>query len=190
LASPLDPLRFVRDEPALAGVLLDLKLTCCPHCRRTGALIGHGLLRGYAEQASELVVRGRRVFCSDRGQRPGCGRTFSVLLSTVLYGFVVRSLTLFRFADAVLNGLTRRTAWLSTLHAVLSLSSAYRLWRRLHEAQSPLRTGLSVEVPAPVCSAREPLAQVFAHLGTVVGASDTDLLEAYQRHLQRGVFAR
>jgi hypothetical protein len=171
-------------------VLFGLKLAQCPHCRQTGALIGHGLLRGYAEQGSEVVERGRRVFCSNRGQRPGCGRTFSVLLSTVLYGFVVRTLTLYRFANAVLNGLTRRAAWLSTLIPVLSRSSAYRLWQRLHEAQSSLRTRLSGEVPAPASSAREPLAQLFAHLGAVVGAAEIDLLEAYQRHLQRDIFAR
>lgn len=180
----------MRDEPALAGVLLELKLTCCPHCRRTGALIGHGLVRGYAELGSEVMVRGRRVFCSNRGQRPGCGRTFSVLLSTVLYGFVVRTLTLFRFANAVLNGLTRRAAWLSTVSRALSRSSAYRLWQRLHEAQGTLRTRLRGEAPAPACSAREPLAQLFAHLDAVVGANETDLLGAYQRHLQRGVFAQ
>ena len=108
LASPLGPPCFVGDEPALVDVLLGLKLTCCPHCRRTAALIGHGLLRGYSEQDSKEVVRGRRVFCSNRGRRPGCGRTFSVLLSTVLYGFVVRTFTLFRFANSVLKGLTRR----------------------------------------------------------------------------------
>jgi hypothetical protein len=84
-------------------VLLGLKLAPCPHCRQTGALIGHGFLRGYAEQGSEVVVRsrGRRVFCSNREQRPGCGGTFSVLLSTVLSGFVVRTLTLLCFATAV-----------------------------------------------------------------------------------------
>lgn len=189
MALPLGRPRFVRDERALADVMLDLKLTCCPHCRRTGALIGHGFLRGYSEQGSAVVVRGRRVFCSNRGQRPGCGRTFSVLLSAVLHGFVVRTLTLFRFANAVLKGLTRRAAWLSTLSRVLSRSSAYRLWQRLHEAQSALRTRLCGEAPAPACGAREPLAQLFAHMGAVVGATAIDLLEAYQRHLQRGVFA-
>jgi hypothetical protein len=76
-------------------VLFGLKLTPCSHCRQTGALIGHGLLRGYAERSSDVVVRGRRIFCSNRDQRPGCGRTFSVLLSTVPSGFMVRTLTLF-----------------------------------------------------------------------------------------------
>ncbi|HKY36892.1 MAG TPA: hypothetical protein VJN18_13185 [Polyangiaceae bacterium] len=190
LAPPLGPPRFVRDEPALADVLLGLKLARCPHCRQCGALIGHGLLLGYAERTSEVVVRGRRVFCSNRGQRPGCGRTYSVLLSTVLYGFVVGTLTLFRFASAVMGGLTRRAAWLGAAAGALSLSSGYRLWRRLVAAQSWLRWRLCREAPAPACAARQPLAQLFGHVGVVVGTAEPDLLEALQRRLQRGLFER
>lgn len=178
----------MRDEPALADVLLGLKLAPCPHCRRSGALIGHGLLRGYAEQTSGVVVRGRRVFCSNRGLRPGCGRTFSVLLSTVLAGFVVRTLTLFRFTSAVLSGLTRRCAWLGTATGALSLSSGYRLWRRLAAAQSFLRARLCREAPAPACAARAPLAQLFAHLVAIVGDGAPCLFESFQRRLQRGLF--
>jgi hypothetical protein len=113
-----------------------------------------------------------------------------VLLSTVLGGFVIRTLTLFRFASAVLSGLTRRAAWLGVAGGALSLSSGYRLWRRLVASQSALRARLCREAPPPACAAREPLAQLFTHVGVVVGAAETDLLEAYQRRLQRGVFAR
>jgi hypothetical protein len=180
----------VRDEPALADVLLGLKLAQCPHCRQTGALIGHGFLRGYAERSSALVVRGRRVFCSNRGLRPGCGRTFSVLLSTVLAGFVVRTLTLFRFASAALSGLTRRSAWLGAAGGALSLSSGYRLWRRLSGAQSWLRARLCNAASPPACGAHEPLAQLFAHVGVVVGAAVPDVLEALQGQQQRGIFER
>jgi hypothetical protein len=190
LAPAFAPPRFVRDEPALASVLLGLKLAQCPHCRRTGALIGHGLLRGYAEQTSEVVVRGRRVFCSNRGRQPGCGRTFSVLLTTVLSGFVVRTLTLFRFASAVLSGLTRRSAWLGAAVGALSLSSGYRLWRRLGGAQSWLRARLCSVTAPPLCDAREPLGQLFAHATAVVGSATSDLLEALHRQLQRGIFER
>jgi hypothetical protein len=190
LAPPFGPPRFVRAEPALTDVLLGLKLARCPHCRRSGALIGHGMLRGYAEQTSEVVVRGRRVFCSNRGRRPGCGRTFSVLLSMVLSGFVVRTLTLFRFASAVLSGLTRRSAWLDAAAGALSTSSGYRLWRRLDGAQSWLRARLCRAATPPLCDAREPLGQLFAHATAVVGSATSDLLEALQRQLHRGIFER
>lgn len=146
-----------------------------------------------AERGSEVVVRGRRIYCSNRGQRPGCGRTFSVLLSTVLAGFVVRTATLFRFASAVLGGLTRRSAWLSTVAGALSMTSGYRLWHRLHGAQSWLRARLWGEKPAPTCAAREPLAQLWAHASVVVDAAETaetDLLQALQLRLQRGILER
>lgn len=44
-------------------------------------------------------------------------------LMTVLGGFVVRTLTLFCFAQAVLGGLTRRAAWLREVGGAFSLSS-------------------------------------------------------------------
>jgi hypothetical protein len=194
LVSPFSPPRFVSDEPALDAVLIGIKLVACPYCRQTGALIGHGFLRGYAERSSEVVVRGRRVFCSNRARRRGCGRTFSVKLAAVLCGFLVRTLTLWRFASAVVGGLTRRAAWLLAAGSALSLSSGYRLWRRLRAAQSALRARLWREQPAPSSAAHEPLAQLFAHLGVVVAAGvatvASDLFAAYQQNLQRGLFER
>jgi hypothetical protein len=180
----------VRDEAELDRMLLGIKLAACPHCQQTGTLIGHGFLRGYAERGSELVVRGRRLFCSNRGRRPGCGRTFSVMLQTVLAGFVVRTLTLWCFVQAVLGGLTLRAAWLCEAGRALSLSSGYRLWRRLGAGQSTLRALLCREAPAPASTAREPLAQLVQHLAITVGGEQVDLFAAYQSHLGRGLFDR
>lgn len=189
MASAFSAPRFARDEPALLSVLLGIKLVACPHCRRCGALIGHGLLRGYGERGSERVVRGRRFFCSNRSLRRGCGRTFSVALTTVLAGFVVRTLTLLCFTLAVLGGVTRRAAWLGEARGAFSLSSGYRLWRRLQAAQSALRARLCREAPAPACSSREPLSQLLAHFELVAAEGEADLFAAFQAHTQRGFFA-
>ena len=179
----------MRDAPALLSALFGIKLVTCPHCGRCGALIGHGFLRGYAERASEREVRGRRFFCSNRALRPGCGRTFSAVLMTVLRGFVVRTLTRLCFAQALLGGVTRRAAWLREAGGAFALSSGYRLWRRLQQAQSALRARLSREIPAPACASREPLSQLLAHFGVVIGAGgDADLFAAFQARTQRGLF--
>jgi len=145
-------------------------------------------LRGYAECGSGQVDRGRRFFCSNRALRWGCGRTFSVAMMSVLLGFVVRTLTLFRFAQAVLGGLTRRAAWLREASGAFSLSSGYRLWRRLQGAQSALRSQLSREAPAPLCAAREPLAQLLAHFAVVLGDGEPDLFASFQAHAQSAFF--
>jgi hypothetical protein len=176
-------------------MLSGVKLFGCPHCRKAETLIGHGFLPGYAERCSERVVRGRRLFCSNRGLRSGCGRTFSVKLATVFAGFMVRTLTLWCFASAVVGGLTRRAAWLCAASNGMSLSSGYRLWRRLCAAQSTLRTRLCREAPVPPCAAREPLAQLLAHLVAMIGAAVaavatevSDPFAAFQLRLQRGLF--
>jgi hypothetical protein len=183
----LGPKRFAADEAELRSVRVHLKLCPCPHCGRTGALIGHGWLRGYAEQAGVRVIRGRRVFCSNRFRRPGCGRTFSVLLGALLRGFVVRTETLFRFATEVTLGMTRKAAWHAATSGVMALSSGYRLWRRLGEAQSSLRARLCRQCPPPGCTHQEPVAGLLAHFRAAFAGADC-AFSSFQLRLQRGLF--
>jgi hypothetical protein len=184
--------QFVTSEGELELSELGIGLWSCPHCGKSGTLIGHGYLRGYSERGQGREVRGRRVFCSNRHRRVGCGRTFSVKLSTVFSGFVVRTLTLFCFATVVLGGLTRRAAWLSAACGALSLSSGYRLWRRLNAAQSVLRARLCREVPAPASTAREPLTELLTHLALAVAAgaaaATVDVFAAFQERFEQGLF--
>lgn len=143
--------------------LRSAKLRQCPHCKRSGTLIGHGYLRGYAERSTELVVRGRRLFCSDRFLGRGCGRTVAILLDHILPRHTVRATTLLDFAKAVLGGASRRAAWQTASSKVLGLTSCYRLWRLLQHAQSYLRTKLSSVTAPPASAATEPFAQLLEH---------------------------
>ena len=155
--------RFLANEAELSEASLGIKLWACPHCRRHGTLTRHGFLRGYDERGPGRVLRGRRVFCSNRYRSLGCGRTFSLLLAAVVAGFVVRAPTLFRFALGFTSGLTRKAAWLAACAGAMSLSSGYRLLRRLRNAQSALRTRLCQHCPPPACAHPEPLAALVAH---------------------------
>ena len=165
--------RIVADRRALEEACLGAKQLACPHCARTGMVIGHGLLFGYAEHDSERVVRGRRLLCSKRHLRTGCGRTFSVLLSCVIAGFSVRTRTLSRMLTAVIGSVCRKVAWeRAGTPRGLSLRSGYRLWRRLLAAQSHLRTTLSSTCPPPASSDPRPLAQLLEHLHCALGTTE------------------
>lgn len=181
------PHSFVRDLDALDEALLNAKLTPCPHCRRTGMLIGHGMLWGYAERACETVVRGRRLVCSKRGRRMGCGRTFSVRISSVIARFTVRTHTLSRMLTAVVKGSSLKAFWERELPFGLCLRSGYRLWHRLLAAHSLLRTALHSKAPVPPTDDSRPFAQLLAHLHSVLGTSDC-VLGAFQYEFQRGLF--
>lgn len=183
---------FVRDRQALDRVLEQVRHLTCPRCHRTGWLVGHGLLVGYAERGSEREVRGRRFYCSTRLARGGCGRSFSVLIATVIARFTVRAPTLSALLVAVVNGLSRKAAWEQIDPSTrgppgLSLRSGYRLWARLLAAQSRLRTLLSEIVSPPPIQDARPFAQLLVHLRSALG-EDGCPLAALQFKVQRGVF--
>lgn len=85
-------------------LLAKLKITPCPHCKITGALIKHGFLRGY-DQEHQLgkTVRAVRVFCSKRHRAIGCGRTFSVWIADKIKHLFLSADSLWQFLTAAVS---------------------------------------------------------------------------------------
>lgn len=181
--------KFVRDQQALDELLARAKQFACPQCRCVGMLVGHGQLAGYAERSTCHEVRGRRLLCSARFRRSGCGRTFSVLIATVVAGFNVRTSTLSAFLEAVVGGATRSAAWEHGHNEApgLTLRSGYRLWNRLVAAQSSIRTALCDLALPPVTTDGRPIAHVLAHLRHALAPTGC-VLAAFQLRLQRPIF--
>ena len=177
--------KYCSNESELLQYQRELKFVSCPHCGQVGFLICHGFLCGYAETGQEIAVRGRRIFCSNRYRRRGCGRTFSVLLADVLRGFVVRAGTLWRFVLGVIGGLSRKASW-ERVQTDFSLESGYRLWRRIQGAQSRIRELLCRERPPPQSFSDEPLFQLVTHLQCVF-ASDQCPFAGFQTRFQTAV---
>jgi len=176
------PPKFVSSTEQLEQCLRAAKLHQCPHCKRSGTLIGHGFLRGYAEHGSERVIRGRRLFCSDRFLQHGCGRTVAILLDTVLRAFSVRTATLFTWVMTVAAGSSIRAAWRSAAQG-FALSSAYRLWHRVLGAQSTWRTRLLTRCGPPESHSSEPFAQLLDHFWVALAPCECPF-SAFQRVLQ------
>ena len=143
--------RFYRNAEEWMAIAERLKQTPCPHCKGVGALVLHGFLRGYDESSPrQKTVRARRIFCSNRYARSGCGRTFSVWLADK-----IRRLSL--TADALWQFLQLAVAT-SILAACRDID--YRLsdrtWQRFHRKQSTIRTALCGRRPPPESPPRSP----------------------------------
>lgn len=90
--------RFCSCEEDLKRFHFQLKQTLCPYCKSIGFLNLHGYLRGYDEHdCCKMVVRGRRIFCNNRGRRTGCGRTFSILAAQIIKKFLTSAKSFWRF---------------------------------------------------------------------------------------------
>ncbi len=179
----LYPPRFVENRSSLDGLLQRLSLFSCKHCGRSGTLIGHGFMWGYADDSSACEVRGRRLFCSSRGRKGGCGRTVSVLLAEMLVGFMLRASTLWEFFCNLAEGLSVERAQPARWR--LSVRSAYRTSQRLKSAAIVWRGWLCAAQAPPTSVSPHPFAQLKAHCIAVLGSAP---LAEFQLKTNNSVF--
>lgn len=128
-------------------------------------LIRHGYLRGYDDgRPQRRTVRARRIFCSNRHRRRGCGRTFSVFCADRIRRLSLTTQRLWRFLQ---HAVADRIA--AAIHAAkchLSGRTWQRLWTRFQRGQSKIRTALLGRCPTPTLpaiSSQRPAQQTAAH---------------------------
>jgi hypothetical protein len=127
-------------------------------------------------------VRGQRVFCSNRGQCGGCGRTFSVFLAEVLPRHTLTASLVWRWLVKLLAGLSLKAA-VEKLRLPFALETIYRLRRSLCHGLDLLRTRLCREHTPPGSAHTDPLLQTVEHLQVVFPRSGCPAAD-FQLHFQ------
>jgi hypothetical protein len=158
---------FYRSDADWAALVDRLKLTPCPHCRAVGTLIRHGSLTGFDDaRPPRKALRGRRVFCSNRHRRPGCGRTVSVWRADVVRRLGLSTRAVWGFLRRAVTGTL--AAAVREAGGGRSERTLRRLWKRFDHSQSRIRTALFGRCPPPTGppnpGSRSVTAQVLAHL--------------------------
>lgn len=157
---------FYRNDAEWLALAERLKQTPCPHCKVVGTLIRHGFLYGFDDRSPQRkTVRARRIFCSNRHARPGCGHTFSVWIADKIRRLSLTTGTLWRFLKSAAEAGIRAALQAAQCH--LSDRTLQRIWKRFHLAQCRIRTALSARCRPPELPAKpspRPAAQVLAHL--------------------------
>lgn len=183
---------FYRSDEEWSALAERLKLTPCPHCHRVGALIRHGYLRGYDDSSPQRkTLRARRIFCSNRTARRGCGRTVSVWIADKIRRLSLTTRCLWRFLLRAATG--SLLAAIRATDCPLSDRTLQRLWKRFDQGQCRIRTALSARCPPPELPAtrprepaHRPAAQVLAHLQAAF--PDADCPIATFQHTMRTFF--
>ncbi len=133
----------------------------------------------------ERLVRARRVFCSNRNARRGCGRTFSVWCADKIRRLSLTTGTLWRFLTCAVAGSILAAIRVADCH--LSDRTWQRLWKRFDLGQSKIRTALAGRCPPPELPAqtahRPAAAQVLAHLQAAFPDADCPIA-AFQHALR------
>jgi hypothetical protein len=155
---------FYRTAEEWMAIAERLKQTPCPHCKGFGTLIQHGFLYGFDETSPRRkTIRARRIFCSNRNARRGCGRTFSIWLADKIRRLSLTTAGLWQFLQNAATGRIRAAIRATDCH--LSDRTWLRIWKRFDRGQSKIRTALSGRCPPPQLPAEHrPAAHVLAHL--------------------------
>ena len=177
---------FYRSEEDWVAFVERLKQTSCPHCKIVGTLIRHGVLTGFDDSNPQRqAIRARRIFCSNRYRRRGCGRTFSVWLAHTIRRQSLSARTLWWFLQRAVTGSI--AAAIRTTNCRRSERTFQRIWKRFDRAQSAIRTALLGRGPPPAFAAepfhRPVAAQVLAHLQATFPSDDCPIA-AFQQAMQ------
>jgi hypothetical protein len=129
------------------------------------------------------VQRGQRVWCSNRGQRGGCGRSFCIFLADVLPRHTVTGSELWRLLERLLGGDSIKAA-AEALGLPFALETLYPLLHRLKGRLPQVRSLLYREQKAPASSQSDPLLETVEHLRSLFPKSACPATD-FQLHFQR-----
>lgn len=158
----------------------------CNHCNRSHQLISHGFIYKKQALAEPKHAVGKRVFCSNRGPRTGCGRTMQLYLDSAVRYLHYWGRCVVSFVLALMTNVTIQQAY---QHATGTAEPrhAYRWLQKLASQLSAYRSLLHQpqwqQVDAvPRHPGRGVLAATFTALLHQFGQP---LCGCYQRQLQR-----
>jgi hypothetical protein len=129
------------------------------------------------------TTRGQRVYCSGRGKRGGCGRTFPLFFEGILPRHTFTAALLRALLSKLLAGFSIK-AGAENLALPFSLEAIYAIIRRLRRRLDVVRSLLWRERPAPPSGQTDPLLATLEHLQNVF-PQDHCVIAAFQRHFQR-----
>ena len=176
-------LSFCARPSGVERAAFSLKQSSCPHCGCVGTLNRHSHSLGNDPAVADgQIIRGQRVFCSNRGQRGGCGRTFLLCLAEVLPRHTLTASLVWQWLLKLLSGLSIKAA-VEKLRLPFALETFYRLRCKLRQRLDGLRTRLYGEPSPPASRHPDPLLQTVEHLQAAFPRNECPPVD-FQLHFQ------
>ena len=124
----------------------------CHHCRRRGQLVSHGFVYKKQHCGDPLPV-GKRIFCSNRCGRSGCGRTRRLYLKAFIPAWHYAASCLAGFVSALCTGASIAKAYCAATGAAAH-RQAYRWLDKLERRLPDYRCALSPRQEHPLTKPR------------------------------------
>jgi len=116
----------------------------CAHCLKSDQFVSHGIV--YKKRSDiQMEKVGKRIFCSNRYGRSGCGRTFQLYVASEIPDFQYGAAHLYVFIVSLLANMTIAESYFKAIKQDdLEPRNAWRWLDKLMEKLSAYRTFLKV----------------------------------------------
>ena len=101
----------------------------CDQCQASDQFVSHGFVYKYLHLGVKETV-GKRILCSDRHGKSGCGKTFRLYLAKIIPAFTYTAAHLSIFLTYLIAGFTIQQSYQSATHTEDS-RNAYRWLNKL-----------------------------------------------------------
>jgi hypothetical protein len=160
----------------------------CSHCLKSDQFVSHGIIyKQHSISYSEKV--GKRIFCSNRYGRNGCGKTFQLYIASKIPHLRYGAAELFVFIASLLANLTITESYQKATEQ-FETRNAWRWINRLMFTLTDYRSYLKVRgnppwAPLGACSHRlRHLLPTLSRLAKMAGCP----CQSYQQQRQRPFF--
>jgi hypothetical protein len=119
----------------------------CKHCQNSGQFVSHGFVFKKHYNGDKRVV-GKRLFCSNRYRRKGCGRTLRLYLSEQIPKLAYSTIELTLFLCALIAGDSIQQAYQKATHCS-DTRNAYRWLDKLERKLTDYRQHMKRSTQPP-----------------------------------------
>lgn len=181
---------YYRSLQAIEQQTRQLAFAQCVHCHQRRQLVSHGFIRK-KQVGAEPVAVGKRVFCSNRDRRTGCGRTMQLYLDVTVRYLHYAGSALVAFMLSLIGGASIHRAYLQATGCATP-RNAYRWLKRLDAQLSCYRSLLHRPVLHHLAAPNWPnrplrLQLVMSSITMLLQQFGEPLCATFQRQLQRSL---
>jgi hypothetical protein len=115
----------------------------CPNCSKNDQFVSHGFVYRQISSTQQVVV-GKRIFCTNRHGKTGCGATHRLYLTEYIPSLRYTTEHVFIFLSALMTRCTIQHAYNSAT-GTENPRNAYRWLRKLNNKLMAFRSDLSVQ---------------------------------------------
>ena len=168
--------KFFDNKDALRKFLSEIKSELCPHCLKRTYLIIHSIVYRKTINGSQLFT-GQRIFCSNRGSKKGCGKTFQLYLSVFIPKLNYSAIELNYFLSEVEENSSINESYLKATNTIDS-RNAYRWLSRIKQKIFELRS-FSYKLFHPIrkAASKNYLIETISNLKKIL---QTNFVKSYQ----------